>query len=53
MFPFSEPGRLLLQACQLAIETIPNPEEQCEQRSTPEMSESIKQRYAYPQQSLP
>src|SRR5437899_109881 len=50
VFPFSELGRLLIQACQLAIETIPNPENQCEQRSIPEISESIKQRHACPQQ---
>jgi len=49
VFPFSELGRLLIQACQLAIETIPNPENQCEQRSSPEISESIKQRHAYPE----
>ncbi len=49
MFPFSELGRLLLQACQLAVETVPNSENQGEQHSSPEISESIKQRHAYPE----
>src|SRR5437868_4620847 len=46
VFPFSKLGRLRLQACQLAIETIQNSENQGEQRASPEMSESIKQRHA-------
>src|SRR5438132_1870134 len=49
VFPFSELGRLRLQARKLAIETIPNPKNQSEQRSGPEISKSIKQRHACPQ----
>src|SRR5437588_2300622 len=49
VLPCSEVGRVLLQPCQLAIETIPNPENQGEQHSSPEISESIKQRHACPE----